>query len=116
MRCAFRHASPSTGRAETAALARERHESVLATAAAVHTREAVGQDSAMQVAEELPAYTTWKGCARLNVLAAGEEAAQVLRQHAVQHAVLGPSADARRPAAGCRGDLHAEGTAAERDR
>jgi hypothetical protein len=83
------HAPPAAGRAESPALAAERDETLVRAGGAAHTHEAMGENSALEVARELAGdegrYLT------AGILRMREERAQLLRDDAVQHRVFGNS-------------------------
>ena len=87
VRRGVRHATPSAGTAEPAALAGEGHKTVLAAGVAVDAKESVGQDAAIQERAEFPfdKARQWALAAALSL----DERLELRPDGAVQDAPLG---------------------------
>ena len=90
MRRGVRHAAAAAGGAEAAALARERHEAIVAALVAAQAQEAVGEDAAAQegaelLLDEVRRWTLPRSRAR-------EEGLELLADDAMQKRVLPESA------------------------
>ena len=88
MRGALRHASRPERGAESASLATERHEPVVAAIGAAQAQEAVRQDAALQESVEL-VFDELRQAGAKGLLGLGEEALGVLLHQTVQRGLLG---------------------------
>lgn len=84
-----RHTSRATGRTESASLARERHEQVVATVAAPKAREAMSEDTALEVGPQLALDKLGQTSFSRSLEKKGFK---VFCENSVENALFGPSA------------------------
>jgi len=90
MRCGFYHAPAGTGRAHIAALAGEGDQELVSTAAAVHPRESMCQDAALQVRAKGGFDIGWHLAAELVAMfATSQPGLEVMSDCLVQNAARG---------------------------
>ncbi len=95
------HAPAATGGAEAAPLAGKSDEAIVAAGLAAHAHEAVGEDSALEIAAELALDEARHGA--LALPRAGEEGFELLAHHRVEDRLLGMAGNVGRRAARERG-------------
>jgi hypothetical protein len=86
------HTPAAAGGAEAAAFASKRDELIAHAARAVHAREAVGEQAALEVAAQLALDEARQAVARIGSTGALEKGLEVGEQRLMQHAALGLAA------------------------